>query len=97
MTCVFVLKIEFCPQLPVVPKVNLRLFWVHRVTQVYANLTKLCPIFTRMNGAMVPVTPAEHVKMTVKSGKVPEDLLSLPCVHVSSCGGSFAMVFADPF
>lgn len=26
-----------------------------------------------MNGAMVPVTPAEHVKMTVKSGKAPED------------------------
>lgn len=28
----------------------------------------------KMNGAMVPVTPAEHVKMTVKSGKAPEDL-----------------------
>lgn len=29
---------------------------------------------SRMNGAMVPVSPAENVKMTLKSGKVPEDL-----------------------
>lgn len=28
----------------------------------------------KMNGAMVPVSAAEHVKMTLKSGKVPEDL-----------------------
>lgn len=28
----------------------------------------------KMNGAMVPVSPAENVKMTLKSGKVPEDL-----------------------
>jgi len=35
-----------------------------------------------MNGAMVPVTPAEHVKMTVKSGKAPEDsVLSHRCFH----------------
>ena len=34
----------------------------------------LVPEPSRMNGAMVPVSPAENVKMTLKSGKVPEDL-----------------------
>lgn len=29
----------------------------------------------RMNGAMVPVSEAENVKMTVKSGKAPEEHL----------------------
>lgn len=31
----------------------------------------------RMNGAMVPVSAAEHVKMTLKSGKVPEERVAL--------------------
>ena len=31
------------------------------------------PPSSRMNGAMVPVSPAEHVKMTLKSGKLPEE------------------------